>query len=90
MIYMAQMLVKDASTFDSKNCNKVLLYTQDNDKGINFFNGLTPKNLYKDADAKKKVEGYVNSITRFNVWLDAVIERKNGFWIVNDCRITSE
>jgi hypothetical protein len=84
---MAQLLVKDASTFDSKNFNKVLLYTQENDKGVNFFNGLAPKNLYKDNDAKKKVEGLVNQITRFNVWLDAVIERKNGFWIINDCKI---
>jgi hypothetical protein len=87
MIYWAQLLVKDQSTINTNNFYKVLLYTQDG-HAANFFNGIAPKNLHTDAAAKKKVDGYVNLLTKFNVFVDAVLERRNGFYFIHDSKIT--
>ena len=54
-IYQVQFLVKDASTQLNNNTYRILLYTHDG-LGANFFNGVKPDNLYKNNDARKKIE----------------------------------
>jgi hypothetical protein len=61
------------------------LYTHDG-LGANFFNGIAADNLYKSKDAKK-IEEYAELLTKFNSWVDAVVERRNGFYFIKDTRI---
>ena len=84
-IYQVQLLVKDVSTQFNSNTYKVLLYTHDG-LGANFFN--TPAdNLYTNDKARKKLEEYSGLLTKFNSWVDAVVERRNGFYFIKDTRI---
>jgi hypothetical protein len=62
------------------------LYTHDG-LGKEFFGGVKPDNLHKNADARKKIEGYAEMLTKFNSWVDAVVERRNGFYFIKDTRI---
>jgi Telomeric single stranded DNA binding POT1/CDC13 len=85
-IYQVQLLVKDVSTQFNNNTYRVLLYTHDG-LGANFFN--TPAdNLYTNAGAAKKLQEYSGLLTKFNSWVDAVVERKNGFYFIKDTKIT--
>lgn len=86
LIYQVQFLVKDVSTQLNNNIYRVLLYTHDG-LGANFFNGLAADNLYKNNDARKKIEDYSELLTKFNSWVDAVVERRNGFYFIKDTRI---
>ena len=84
-IYQIQFLVKDVSTQFNNNTYRVLLYTHDG-LGANFFN--TPAdNLYSNDKAKKKLEEYGALLTKFNSWVDAVVERRNGYYFIKDTRI---
>jgi len=84
-IYQLQLLVKDVSTQFNNNTYRVLLYTHDG-LGANFFN--TPAdNLYSNDKARKKLEDYASALTRFNSWVDAVVERRNGFYFIKDTKI---
>jgi hypothetical protein len=62
------------------------LYTHDG-LGANFFNNLPADNLYKNNDARKKIEEYSELLTKFNSWVEAIVERKNGFYFIKDTRI---
>jgi hypothetical protein len=84
-IYQVQFLVKDVSTQFNNNTYRVLLYTHDG-LGANFFN--TPAdNLYTNDKARKKLEEYAAVLTKFNSWVDAVVERRNGFYFIKDTKI---
>lgn len=84
-IYQVQFLVKDVSTQFNNNTYRVLLYTHDG-LGANFFN--TPAdNLYTNDKARKKLEEYSGLLTKFNSWVDAVVERRNGFYFIKDTKI---
>jgi len=83
-IYQVQFLVKDVSTQFNNNTYRVLLYTHDG-LGANFFN--TPAdNLYSNDKARKKIEEYNGLLTKFNSWVDAVLERKNGFYFIKETK----
>lgn len=62
------------------------MYTHDG-LGETFFNGLKPANLHKSNDARKKIEDYASLLTKFNSWVDCVVERKNGFYFIKDTKI---
>lgn len=84
-IYQLQFLVKDVSTQFNSNTYKILLYTHEG-LGANFFN--TPAdNLYTNDKAAKKLGDYSALLTRFNSWVDAVVERRNGFYFIKDTRL---
>ena len=74
-IYMMQFLVKDKSLFHLQGAMKMILYTMD---GIcnKFFNGILPCNLYKEQNSRHLIEKYLRHIVKFNVYLDAIVERK--------------
>ena len=86
LIYQVQFLVKDVSTQFTNNHYKILLYPHEG-LGENFFNGLKPADLTKSNDARKKLEEYSEILTRFNSWVDAIVERRNGFYFIKDTRI---
>lgn len=62
----------------------MLLYTHEG-LGSNFFGKAA--NLNKDAGALKKLREQVGLLTRFNSWVDAVVERRNGHFFIKDTRL---
>lgn len=81
-IYQVQFLVKDVSTQFNNNTYRILLYTHDG-LGDKFFN-VAADNLHKNADARKKLEEAGDLLTKFNSWVDAVVERRNGYYFIKD------
>jgi hypothetical protein len=84
-IYQVQFLVKDVSTQFNNNTYRILLYTHDG-LGANFFN-MAADNLYQHDKCKKKLEEYGALLTKFNSWVDAVVERRNGYYFIKDTKI---
>jgi hypothetical protein len=85
LIYQVQFLAKDVSTQFNNNVYRVLLYTHEG-LGANFF-AQKPLNLHSDAKAAQKVEESFNLLTRFNSWVDCVVERRNGFYFIKDTKM---
>jgi len=63
---------------------RVLLYTHEG-LGSNFLPKAT--NLHSDSKALDKVKGCVDTLTRFNSWVDAVVERRNGYYFIKDTKM---
>jgi hypothetical protein len=78
-------LVKDASTQVNNNTYKILLYSHEG-LGEGFF-GMSADNMHKNAAAAKKLDAYAGQLTRFNCWVDAVVERRNGFYFIKDTKM---
>lgn len=53
---------------------RVLLYTN-NTLCNKFFNGIAPTNLYRENTTRMMIERYIRQICRFNVYLDAIVEK---------------
>ncbi len=80
-----QLLVKDVSTQTNNNTYKVLLYSHEG-LGEGFF-GVPAANLHKDNAATKKLDGISGMLTRFNCWVDAIVERRGGFYFIKDTKM---
>ena len=95
LVYKMQMLVKDATSQMNKNFYRLLLFSgvneDDTEEGVsNFFTGVPggkPANLYKNEEALSVVEKHVRLMLRYNVWIDALIERKGVFFLLKDTQI---
>ena len=74
-----QLLCKDASTANASSQYRVLNYSN-NGLGADFFGPAGSFN-------KAKVEAQVSNLTRFNSWVDAVVERQNGFYYIRDTKL---
>lgn len=72
---MVQFLVKDSSTESTEGLYRILLYTFNN-KGDKFFAGIKPADLYKNREILDKIKWYVNLMTKFNIYIDAILERR--------------
>ena len=82
-IYQVQFLVKGGSS--SNNHYRVLLYTHDG-LGKDFF-GVNATNLHSSAKDAKALEGHAANLTKFNSWVDAVVERRNGYYFIKDTKL---
>jgi hypothetical protein len=58
---------------------KAVLFTSE-EVCSNFFGGEKPENMYMSIAYRNKIERYVRHILRFNVFIDAIVEKK----IIND------
>ena len=85
LIYQVQFLVKDVSTQFNNNVYRVLLYTHEG-LGANFF-PQKAVNLHSDKGALAKVNNSVDLLTRFNSWVDCVVERRNGYYFIKDTKM---
>jgi len=85
LIYHVQFLVKDVSTQFNNNVYRVLLYTHEG-LGANFF-PQKAANLHSDSKASGKVKESFELLTRFNSWVDAVVERRNGYYFIKDTKM---
>jgi hypothetical protein len=85
MIYQVQFLAKDSSTSGSANAYRILLYTHEG-LGANFF-PVKATNLYSDSKASAKVGASIAQLTRFNSWVDCVVERRHGYYFIKDTKM---
>ena len=76
--------VKDASTLSNASQYRILNYSHEG-LGANFFGKAA--NLHSDAAAAKRVEKAFANLKKFNVWVDAVVERRNGWYYIKDTRM---
>ena len=77
-------MAKDGSTSLQNNHFRILLYSHDG-LGAGFF-GTNADNLHTNANARKRVEEVAATLTKFNVYVDAVVERRNGFYFIKDTK----
>jgi len=73
------LLCKDASTASQGLQYRILNYSN-NGLGADFFGSAASFN-------KSKVEGQVSNLTRFNSWVDAIVEKQNGFYYIRDTKL---
>jgi len=85
LIYQVQFLCKDVSTQHNNNVYKILLYTHEG-LGGNFLSQKAT-NLHGDAKAAGKVADAFKTLGRFNSWVDAVVERRAGYYFIKDTRM---
>ena len=83
-VWNVQLTVKDASSMGNDKAYKLLNYSQDG-LGANFLGKAT--NLWSDAGAAKKVEKSIATLMKFNAWVDAVVEKRNGWFTIKDTRM---
>ena len=79
-----QLLVKDASTLSNTNGYKILNYSHEG-LGGNFFGKAS--NMHSDSAGLKRLENQVATLKKFNVWVDAVVERRNGWYTIKDTKL---
>lgn len=84
LVWNVQLSVKDASTLSNANQYRILNYSHEG-LGANFFGKAS--NLWSDAAAAKRVEKSFANLKKFNVWVDAVVERRNGWYYLKDSRM---
>ena len=88
LIYKMQILAKDSSSSLNKNFYRLLLYSYEEGKGDSFFQGVDkPCNLYHNEEALHIIEKHVRNMQRYNVWIDAIIERQSTFFLIKDTQI---
>ena len=81
LIWQVQLVVKDASTFNNANQYRILNYSHEG-LGANFFGKAS--DLHTDAKARKAFDAQVANLTKFNVYVDAVVELRNGWYYIKD------
>jgi len=84
-IYQVQFLAKDVSTQFDTNVYRVLLYTHEG-LGANFFSQKAA-GLWSNSSAANNVKNSFATLTRFNSWVDAVVERRNGYYFIKDTKM---
>jgi len=84
LIWQVSLLCKDASTAGNNNKYRVLVHSHEG-LGAEFFGKAS--NLHSDAAALKKVQGQVDNLTKFNTFVDAVVEKKNGQYLIKDTKL---
>ena len=89
LMFQLQMLVKDTASQLNKNFYRVLLYAYDQQHGGDFF-GIAPSNLYHNEKDCEQVTRYLQMMMRFNVWVDAELERKNHYFVIKNTRIKND
>ena len=78
-IYKVHFVIKDKSLFNMQGGVKAVLFSSE-EVCSHFFGGEKPENMYMSIAYRNKIEKYVRHILRFNVFLDAIVEKK----IIND------
>ena len=84
LVWNVQFCVKDASTLSNANQYRILNYSHEG-LGANFLGKAA--NLHSDTGALKRVEKAFANLQKFNVWVDAVVERRNGWYFIKDSKL---
>lgn len=84
LIWQVSLLCKDASTAANSNKYRVLVHSHEG-LGANFFGKAA--NLHADAAALKRTQKQVDALCKFNTFVDAVVEKRNGMWLIKDTKL---
>lgn len=84
LVWQVSMLCKDAST--AANSNKYRIFVNSADGlGAEFFGKAA--NLWDNAAACKRVQAQVDKLVKFNTFVDAVVEKRNGQYLIKDTKL---
>ena len=84
LVWNMQLSVKDNASLSNANQYRILVYSHEG-LGANFFGKAS--NLWSDAQALKRLEKVCSNLLKFNVWVDAVVEKRNGWYFVKDTKL---
>ena len=84
LIWQVALTVKDASSLSNANQYRILNYSHEG-LGADFFGKAA--NLYSDAGARGRFEKSCANLLKFNVWVDAIVERRNGWYYIKDTKL---
>ena len=84
LIWNVALNVKDAATLSNANQYRILNYSHEG-LGADFFGKAA--NMHSDAGARGKFEKNCANLLKFNVWVDAVVERRNGWYYIKDTKL---
>jgi len=84
LIWHVALTVKDASSLSNANQYRILNYSHEG-LGADFFGKAA--NLHTDAAARGRFEKSCANLTKFNVWVDAIVERRNGWYHIKDTKL---
>jgi len=84
LIWHVALTVKDAATLSNANQYRILNYSNDG-LGADFFGKAA--NLHADAASKGKFDKSCANLLKFNVWVDAIVERRNGWYHIKDTKL---
>ena len=84
LIWHVSLLVKDASTAGNSNKYRINVNSHEG-LGAEFFGKAA--NLHSDAAALKKVQHHVDNLTKFNTFVDAVVEKRGGQYLIKDTKL---
>ena len=84
LVWHVQLNVKDSSTLSNANQYRILNYSHEG-LGTNFFGKAV--NLWSDASALKKFEKNIANLLKFNVWIDAIVEHRSGWYFIKDTKL---
>jgi len=83
LIWQVSLLCKDASTAGNNNKYRINVNSHEG-LGAEFFGKAA--NLHEAANAKK-VQAMVDNLTKFNTYVDAVVEKRGGQYLVKDTKL---
>jgi len=84
LIWRVSLLVKDASTAGNSNKYRINVNSHEG-LGAEFFGKAA--NLHSDAAALKRVQQQVDNLTKFNTFVDAVVEKRGGQYLIKDTKL---
>ena len=84
LIWQVALTVKDASSLSNANQYRILNYSHEG-LGADFFGKAS--NLHSDAASRGKFEKSCANLLKFNVWVDAIVERRNGWYYIKDTKL---
>lgn len=84
LAWNVQLTCKDGESFSNANVYRILNYSHEG-LGNNFFGKVA--NLHTDNSARARFEKHAATLQRFNVWVDAVVECRNGWFVIKDTRL---
>ena len=67
-----------------------MLYSGIDGLGVNFFGkNHPPSNLHKNEEEFEFVKKVCNRFLRFNIWVEAVLERRGNYFLIRDTELKS-
>jgi len=77
-------LCKDASTANNSNKYRINVNSHEG-LGAEFFGKAA--NLHSESAALKKVQAQVDKLCKFNTYVDAVVEKRGGQYLIKDTKL---
>ena len=84
LIWQVALNVKDAASLSNSSQYRILNYSHEG-LGSDLFGKAA--NMHTDAAARGKFEKACANLTKFNVWVDAVVELRGGWYYIKDTKL---